>query len=204
MKFDDIELKLRDTLNNRFVFKDNSDFEVELLDLADEDLKYKKIIRIKRHRVRVDNYKTIVIVQIEASSETDIKIELKKVIRWVALIKEALLGAESADLYLFLAFNNEVSVEECLRIESTEQFCRKYVLLPNENIDEFVNRTFLQNFIDIKDIVDAEDPLERAFTETETKHNWLNPELKKNWKDAFLKLSGVELANVLLELEDLE
>ncbi|WP_378956284.1 ABC-three component system middle component 1 [Pelosinus sp. sgz500959] len=203
MKFDRIKSKIRDMINDRFEFEDNAIFESELLSLADENLKNKGILRIKRLGIKVDSWKTLALVEIEADDENDIKVELKKAISWLAAVKEFLLGTESTDLYLFLAFNGEVCIEECLRIESTEQFCRKYVLLPGEEISEFVNRTFLQKLINSGATIDGEDPLERAFSETAAKYKWLTPEIQKTWKKAFSDLSGSELVDALLKEEEL-
>jgi hypothetical protein len=109
------------------------------------------------------------------------------------------LGPESTDLYLFLAFNSIISTEECLRIESTEQFCRKYVLLPNEEIFDLLDRTFLQEFISSEDTAKSTDPLERAFSNTLDQFSWLTPEVQKRWKKAFSELSGSDLFDELLE-----
>lgn len=187
-------------LNDRFEFDNNDYLENELLSLADGDMRYNEILRIKRLGIKVDSWKTILLVEIEADDENDIKVELKRTISWLASVKESLLGVENTDLYLFLAFNSEVNIEECLRIESTEQFCRKYVLLPGEEITEFVNRTFLQKLINGADTIDGEDPLERAFSKTVAKYSWLTPELQKTWKKAFSDLSGSDLADNLLEI----
>lgn len=203
MKFDNIKGEIYDMISDRFQFENNVDFENELLSLADENLKYKGILRIKRLSVKVDSWKTLVLVEIESYGEKDIKVELRKAIRWIANIKESLLGVESTDLYLLLAFNSDVCVEECLRIESTEQLCRKYVLMPNEDISEFLNRTFLQKLVNGSDNIDGEDPLERAFSETAVKYSWLTSEIQIKWKKAFLELSGIELFDALLAEEDI-
>lgn len=199
MKFNEIKSIICEIINNRYEVDNNDDLKKELLSLAHEDLKYMQIIRIKRLGVKIDSWKTIVIVEIEAEEETSIKVELKKAISWLATVKESLLGGESTDLYLFLAFNGDVSKEECLRIESTEQFCRKYVLLPGEEPYEFVNRTFLQSVINHSDIIEGEDPIERSFSKTVAQYNWLTPEMQKAWKKAFLELSGNELSDALLK-----
>ncbi|WP_312107604.1 hypothetical protein, partial [Lachnoclostridium sp.] len=89
---------------------------------------------------------------------------------------------------------------ECLRIEATEQFCRKYVILPDEDIAEFVNRTFLQKYVDSTK-QNGSDPVERAFAKTVESHSWLTPEMQKKWKKALLSLNGSELIDELLEGE---
>lgn len=203
MKLDEIKSEVCHKSINRYEINNNTSFENELISLSDQEIKYKDIIRLKRLGRNIDRWKTIAIVEIEANDENDIKLQLKRAINWIALVKESLLGTESSDLYLFLIFNNEVSKEECLRIESTEQFCRKYVLLPDEEITEFVDRTFLQESINDVNIKQSEDPIEIAFSETANTYNWLTPNVQKIWKKAFSNLSGNELSDVLLKMEDL-
>jgi hypothetical protein len=203
MKFDEIQLIISDMVSERYEISDNTSFENELISIADEDLKHRNILRLKRLGRKIDSWKTIVVVEIEANDETSIKVELKKAINWLASVKESLLGTESADLYMFLAFYGDVSKEECLRIESTEQFCRKYVLLPDEEITEFLNRTFIQKLVSHENITHSEDPIEKAFSITSAQHSWLTPEIQKRWKKAFSDLSGNELSDALLKAEDL-
>lgn len=199
MNFIGIKTIISKIINDRYVFDDKQEFKEELLGLSDENLRNKEIIRIKRLSTEVDSWKTLVFVEVGADSENEIKAELKRAFNWIASVKQNLLGAESTDLYLFLAFNCEISLEECLRIESTEQFCRKYVLLPNEEISEFVNRTFLQKLINEQDSVENTDPLERAFANTVSQYSWLTTEIQKKWKKAFSELSGNDLFDALIE-----
>jgi hypothetical protein len=202
MKLDDLKSKIYEMIKDRFELENDGSLKNELLSLVDEDPQYKEIIRIRRLGIQVENWKTLVLIEIEADNEIEIKVELKNAITWLALIKETLLGAENTDLYLFLAFSSEVSVEECLRIESTEQFCRKYVLLPDEDVSEFVNRTFLQKLVDRTDTIEGKDPLERAFSKTAEKYNWLTSEKQKQWRSAFSDLYGSDLADELLKEEE--
>ncbi len=201
MNLGDIKSRIIDMIDGRFELQKNNHIKNELLSLADEDIKHKEILRIKRHGLLVDSWKTLVLIEIDADCDT--KIELKKTITWLSLVKESLLGNENSDLYLFLAFTHEVSPEECLRIESTEQFCRKYVLLPGEDVSEFVNRTFLQKLVDTTRTEVDKDPLERAFLKTAAKHSWLTTGIQKNWKKAFSDFTGNDLVEALLK-EELE
>lgn len=199
MNFDGIKTRISNMINDRYIFDNNWEFEEELLSLSDENLKHQEILRIKRLSAEVESWKTLAFIEIETNGENEIKTELKSVLNWIASVKENLLGPESTDLYLFLAFNREISTEECLRIESTEQFCRKYVLLPNEEISDFVSRTFLQKLVSSKDTAERTDPLEKAFSNTVTQYSWLTPEIQKRWKKAFSELSGSELFEALIE-----
>ena len=199
MKFDGIKAKICGLIDDRYRFDGNAEFTEDLLSLSAENLKHKEILRIKRLSTEVDRWKTLVFIEIAADSESEIKAELKSALTWIASVKENLLEPESTDLYLFLAFNRDISAEECLRIESTEQFCRKYVLLPNEEISDLVNRTFLQKFISSRDTAGSTDPMERAFYNTLAQFIWLTPEVQRRWKKAFAESSGSELFEKLLE-----
>lgn len=202
MKFNGLRGKVHDFINDRYRFDDNDDFIDELLSFSPENLKHKEILRIKRLNAEVDRWKTLIFVEIADDSESEIKAGLKDALSWVASIKEKLLEPEATDIYLFLAFDREISAEECLRIESTEQFCRKYVLLPREEFPDFINRTFLQKLTNSKSTSESTDPLERAFLNTFTQFTWLTPEVQKRWKKAFSELSGSELFDQLLERRD--
>ncbi|WP_312071889.1 ABC-three component system middle component 1 [Anaerotignum propionicum] len=202
MKLNKIKSEICGMVNDRFELKNNAEFEEELLFLSDEDLTQKDILRIKRLGIEVDTWKTILLIEIEAGDEKKRKEELKKAISWLALVKESLLGDENIDLYLFLAFSGKISIEECLRIEATEQFCRKYVLMPKEEISDFLNRTFLQKLVNSTETIGCEDPLERAFSKTAALYSWLTPEIQKKWKKYFKELSGSDLVEALVNEED--
>jgi len=201
MKLDNIKSEICTTIKDRFNLEEGNDFKNELLSLADKKLTNKEILRIKRIGIESDNWKTLVLIELDAISGKDIKIELKNAISWIASVKETLLGTENTDLYLFLVFNGEVDRDECARIESTEQFCRKYVLMPDEDISDFLNRTFLQKLVENKVAIDG-DPIEKAFSETSKKFAWLTTKEKDVWKKAFCEFSGSDLADKLLKDEE--
>lgn len=199
MKLKDIESEILKTLDGFYLIQQDELIE-ELLSYAPDKLIHKKVIRIQRNnkktKFKTDNWKTLLIVELEDQSH------LKLAIDWLVLVKESLLDPETADIYLFLTFNSNTGVEDSLRIESTEQFCRKYVLLPDEDISEFVNRTFLQKLVNSDETIAGKDPLESAFSKTSEKHNWLTSEMQKRWKNAFSDLSGSELADAILNDEE--
>lgn len=201
MKFENIRSQIFNLIADRYVIDDNAHYEEELKNLAQIDLIHKWIFRIKRKGIQSNSWKTLVFIEIETDNEESTRREFKKAVNWIAFIKESLLGEENTDLYMFLALSNSVSEEECLRIESTEQFCRKYVLLPNEEISDFLNRTFLQKLLNNLGDNNLDDPIEKAFSKTIAQHNWLTPELKRTWIKAFSELSGSELADAILKGE---
>ncbi|PCK05153.1 MAG: hypothetical protein COA42_18630 [Alteromonadaceae bacterium] len=197
MILDDVWAAIADAAGSRFELSVNDESVDDLMSLAGEEAGLGKIMRIKRRERSNASWKTLVFAEAEADNEIILKENIRKVIRWVATIKEFLLRSENTDLYLFLMFRGEVSTEECLRIESTEQFCRKYVLLPGEDVSEFVSRTFIKEIVSAGGVIDANDPLEEALTKTADKYDWLTEDVKSQWKKAFLELSGSDLADVI-------
>ena len=153
MKFKDIESEIFRVLDSFYEIQQN-EFSEELLSYAPDELIHKNVIRIQRNNknteFKTDNWKTLLIVELEEQSK------LKMALDWVVSVKDSLLDPQTSDIYLFLTFSSEVNVEECLRIESTEQFCRKYVQLPEEDVAEFVNRTFLQKLKNSTDTCDQD------------------------------------------------
>lgn len=66
MKLGSIKSNICEMIKDRFMLENNGDFKNQLLSLADEDLKHKEILRIKRLGIQVDSWKTLVIIEIEA------------------------------------------------------------------------------------------------------------------------------------------
>jgi len=105
MKFENIELQIKDMIADRYVIDENFDYENKLKSLAHDVLVNKWIFRIKRKEVKINSWKTLIFIEITTDDEKKTKFELKEAVNWIALIKASLLGEENTDLYLFLAFN---------------------------------------------------------------------------------------------------
>lgn len=204
MRFEGIKSGINNLISERYNVDEDCETNAKLMSLSDEELRHKEVIRMKRKDRDVGSWKTVALVEIEGSLDKDIKYELKMAIRWLANIKENLLGAENTDLYLFLSLPEEVGNDEGTRIESTEQFCRKYVIRPDEEISAFLNRTFLQNPYNVEQDNGVKDPIEAALEETSKEYSWLTIEMRKRWRQAFSSLNGNELSDALIGLEELE
>ncbi len=198
MKFEGIIETINKMIYGWYTVDENTDFCNNLLSLADQTVKNKHIIRIKRDRFTEACWKTIVFAELECNDITELRKELKSVINWVALLKQCLIGTENVDLYLFLAFTNYTDQEEFIRIESTEEICRKYVLMPDECIEDFLNRTFLHRIIENRSQTGRQDPIEKAFENTNKDMILINEEDQKKWTDYFFEYSGKELADKLI------
>jgi hypothetical protein len=103
--------------------------------------------------------------------------------------------------YLFILWHNDSapSIEECLRVEANEDFCRKFVLRPNESAESFITRTFLKK-VDAPHPLDlGQDPLISAFSGLEEQYDWFDEAEKTKWKEAFNSgASGSDLFNALI------
>jgi len=192
MKIEYLLSEIAKIINDRFII-DNSQLSNRLIDEAPSELSIKQVIRIKHNNCPdLTTFKTILVVSIENEKE------LVYPLKWIATVKEMLLDPESADLYLFVFQNGNISLESCLRIESTEQFCRKYILYPEESFEHFLGRTFFTKLaVSAEDILDS-DPLLKAFSAVQKDHKWFASNEQKRWAEIFL--SGKTSAELIEDL----
>jgi len=88
MKFEGIIETINKMIYGWYTVDENTDFCNNLLSLADQTVKNKHIIRIKRDRFTEACWKTIVFAELECNDITELRKELKSVINWVALLKQ--------------------------------------------------------------------------------------------------------------------
>lgn len=198
MTFEQFTPFINEHIESRFSTENQNDIKSEMMSLASENIGDKQVLRFCRllpSKPLEIHWKTLLIVGI--SSEKN----LKDVLQWAALCKELLLDPETADLYLFVVWSgeNKLSIEECLRIEASEDFCRKFVLRPNETNESFIERTFITK-VDIPTPVDlGQDPLISAFSGLEEQFAWFDDNEKTKWREAFNSgTSSFELFNALI------
>ena len=197
MTFEEFKKTIYENLGKRFNIQEKNSFFQDLETLASNDLT-NEILRIQRinESKASNNYKTILLVFLNNENQ------LRPTLEWTALVKDSLQDPETADLYLFICYESQCqpSRETCLRIESTEQFCRKYVFQPNETGAQFIERTFFAESTTDGQQLSLSDPLANAFTSVAEKHSWFNEEEQIKWKDAFLSgVTGSELINKIFK-----
>lgn len=163
-----------------------------------------KIIRLQRLNHDDAGWKTMIIAIVDRieSRERGDNEQLERVLTLAANIRAELLGAEPYDLYLLLGINNSpANIDPCLRLEATEQFCRKYVLRPEETVHDLLERTFLGTPAENSEItIQIQDPLIAALRATQTsgtEHQWFTIQQQEIWREALL--SG-ETADALIEM----
>jgi hypothetical protein len=196
MTFDQLVLYIIHQIEARFSIKSQGPIENEMIEIASENLQNKKLLRFFRPLETLEpRLKTLLIVGINSDNH------LKDVLQWAALCKELLLDPETADIYLAIMWTGETqpSLEECLRIEASEDFCRKFVLRPNETKESFVERTFITK-VDVPTPLDlGQDPLISAFSVLEEEFSWFNDDEKVKWREAFSSgTSSFDLFNTLI------
>lgn len=196
MTFEQFVLYINHQIETRFSIKSHGIIENEMIDVASENLQNKELLRFFRPQETSDiHLKTLLVVGIISDDD------LKDTLQWVALCKELLLDPETADIYLAIMYSNEnqPSIEECLRIEASEDFCRKFVLRPNETSESFIERTFITK-VDAPSPMDlGQDPLIAAFSILEQEFTWFNDAEKIKWREAFSSgASSFDLFNTLI------
>jgi hypothetical protein len=193
MTFEQFTTLIDEKIKNRFVIIGQDSLYDEMMDLSSENLTNKKVIRFARQQI--SSFKTLLIVGISHAKLLD-------ALEWAAISKDLLLDPETADIYLFILWTDEAkpSLDECLRIEASEDFCRKFVLRPDENAQSFIERTFISG-LDPPNPVDlGQDPLIAAFAGLEEQFPWFDDAEKAKWRDAFN--SGISSYDLFYKLID--
>jgi hypothetical protein len=188
-------LEIENITVNRFDIQKDSEVIDDILLSSDDALLDKTSLRLRRCSNSSGGWRTILI-----SSISD-KEEILNVIKWAAACRDLLTEPEASDLYLFIdASRCNLSIEEATKIESSEQFCRKYVTRPDETLSEFLKRTFLQPLIGVDFHTNISDPLLDALKKTGEEHSWFTEEDQMFWRKAFLSgTSGSDLVEMLFE-----
>ena len=93
-----------------------------------------------------------------------------------------------------------VESEDAARFETDDRFCRKVVLRKHEDIDSFLDRSFLASLTPARDGNDISDPLLASLNSMCQAHNWVKPHLEK-WRELLLsEKSGDEIVNSLRDM----
>lgn len=187
-------------IDGRFQIDPNEGFLKKLEEIKPSELTDAAVLRIQRlpssegPTLSLDTWRTVLVTVLVN------KVQLRLAFEWAALVKETLLDPESSDLYLFIAFGNHINltIEYCILIESTEQFCRKYVLRPEETPEQLIERTFLAPLINSSVNNRISDPLLAAFSITGNQRTWFNTAEQNKWQKIFLSgKKGDELVDEL-------
>ncbi|MFN8333494.1 MAG: ABC-three component system middle component 1 [Cyclobacteriaceae bacterium] len=200
MSFEEFTSDIKTGIEKKFELSAETS-QPAILDLSSGEFTSKQVVRIKRTNAPNALHKTLLIAGI--NSKTD----LEHALVWAATTKDMLPNPEVSDLYL-LIFPGEgmkITLEHSLRIESSEDFCRKYVLRPEETTELFLQRTFIGELTNVlpPKPMGTDSLLAAAFVEVEKKYKWFDTETQQIWKDAFASgKSGSELLEIIFKDTD--
>ncbi|WP_286844126.1 MULTISPECIES: hypothetical protein [Sphingobacterium] len=185
----EFSVELLEQTNDRFIADvDSSTIELYESFYLDND---KKCIRFKKRSIQVDSWKTFLFTSINSIEE------LKDALVWTANVKDHLSYIEGTDLYLVLLMVNPfLSEDEILGYETTELFCRKYIIRNDETIHQFMERTVFSNLVIGIDSEAITDPFQAALQLTSQSHPQFTKEKIEQWKSEILSgKSGIELVD---------
>lgn len=180
---------------------DTQSSEVEKLsELASSELQNFGAIFLKRTSNNSAGKRTLLLAVLPDSDA------LPSAIRWAAEVRSSLPEPETADLFLFLQILN-ITDDIAAQVEADEQFCRKYVIRPNETIASMLDRSFLAPVYSPPTMADSStapitalsDPLAKAFSETAQNHSWFDIENQQLWRSTLLSgEAGAEIVEHLV------
>lgn len=124
---------------------------------------------------------------------------IQSAFRWAADIRDILAEPQTADLYMFMLIDG-VESEDAARFETDDRFCRKVVLRKQEDIDSFLDRSFLASLTPARGGNDISDPLLTSLNSMCQAHSWVEPHLE-TWRELLLsEKSGDEIVNSLRDM----
>lgn len=193
MNIADIVEFIKGSAETKYLIFDSNDVIQDLIELDEHSLT-KTLLKLKR-KSETGNVGEKTVIFVELQNQEQISFAIK----WSAIVKDSLLDPEIFDLYLIVIFNdNLLTLEESIRIESSEHICKKYVQRVNESPEELISRTFLAtNRVETTDN-NLSEPVRKALQETSVNYDWLTEEKQNEWKKLFLTSSGIELIDLLI------
>lgn len=174
----------------RFIIQENINDGV-FLSLANNILKDIAALSLRRRSTSTEHFRTLLIAVLQP------KEELEDVLRWAAMVRRELLEPETSDLYLIVSIK-DLSDESCARIESSEEFCRKFVLRRTETIHDLLSRTFIEKLSGEGVNGEIKEPLAEALYTTGSTNKAFGKVMQDHWeKQLVSELTGAELVSEL-------
>lgn len=179
-------------MNPRFEFYEPTDESTYLESLAAEGFSAR--VLIARRTCRGNGGRRTILVANADSLNT-----AGAALHWTAAVRDVLPEPATADIYLFLEIES-ASLDDCLRLEADDQYCRKYVKRPDESGELFLSRTFLAAPVAPRRVGEMADPLSASLLQTAKLHSWFSPKEQRHWRQALMSgAAGQELAVRILD-----
>lgn len=116
--------------------------------------------------------------------------------RWAADVRDMLAEPQTADLYMFLAIEG-IASEDAARLETDDRFCRKIVAREEEDVESFLDRSFLATLSPSDSSDSISDPLSTSLAALVAAYAWIEPH-RDTWRGLLLSgQSGSEIAEAL-------
>lgn len=146
-----------------------------------------QVLQLKRINQESAGWRTVLITALPFET-----LKIQTAFRWAADVRDMLPEPQTADLYMFMLFDN-IPSEDAARIETDDRFCRKVVVREEEEVGSFLDRSFLACLSPTGSSEDISDPLLAALGSLELKHPWVEPHIN-TWRE--LLLSGTSASDI--------
>lgn len=150
----------------------------------------KRVFRLRRNESA--GWRTILIAHAPYSEDA-----VRSTYSWAANVRERLPGAQSADLYMLMLMDG-IADEEAAKIETDENFCRKFVLKSNESLTDILDRTFLGPVSAQDDGGPVQNPVVVAIEAMVQTHPWARA-LVSEWERVLIQGNSAEAIAFLME-----
>ncbi|MGE6117741.1 ABC-three component system middle component 1 [Aeromonas salmonicida] len=116
--------------------------------------------------------------------------------RWAADVRDMLAEPQTADLYMFMLIKG-IASEDAARLETDDRFCRKVVVREQEDVDSFLDRTFLATLSPAGNPDNISDPVLASLGSLSFAHPWVKPHIETLRELLLSGQSGVDIAEAL-------
>ncbi|WP_338884791.1 ABC-three component system middle component 1 [Aeromonas hydrophila] len=170
-------------------------YEVSLsdtLELASPSIDiYSAMVQLKRANREGAGWRTVLI----AAFPFDLA-KIQGAFRWAADVRDMLAEPQTADLYMFMLVEG-IASEDAARLETDDRFCRKVVVREQEDVDSFLDRTFLATLSPAGNSDNISDPVLTSLGSLSLAHPWVKPHIETLRELLLSGQSGVDIAEAL-------
>ncbi|EFR6446638.1 hypothetical protein ABRV29_001715 [Escherichia coli] len=136
-------------------------------------------VRLKRLKLVKAGWRTVLIIECPCGVEY-----IQSAFRWAADVRDMLAEPQTVDLYMFMLIKG-IESEDASRFETDDRFCRKVVLREGEDIDSFLDRSFLASLTPASMGNEINDPLLASLSSLCQVHSWVKPHIEQ-WRELLL------------------
>lgn len=148
-------------------------------------------LQLKRVNQESAGWRTVLIAAVPFDSG-----KIQGAFRWAADVRDMLAEPQTADLYMFMLIEG-IASEDAARLEADDRFCRKVVVREEEDVDSFLDRSFLATLSPAGSSNNISDPLLASMGSLGLAHSWVVPHLDA-WRELLLSgKSGGDIADAL-------